>query len=257
MTRAASLAVWYVDVARVAPDLAEIERRCPRLSPDEEARAAAMVEPRDAVVWRTSRIALRFLLENIVGADMRRIPFAAGPGGKPRLAKSHGTLDFSLSHSAGHVLIGIADAGPVGVDLEQLRSVSLAGDRREALMAAAAAIVPDHNRGVGFGAGHFLQAWVRLEAVAKARGSGMGSLLRHLGLTGNRRPQGAATAAQGAAALLRDEGLTVRDLALPAGLFAAVAARDCGPGTIDPVSFPTVHSQIVALAAQSSQTAPR
>ena len=250
MTRAVSLGVWYVDVACVAPELAEIERRCPRLSHDEEGRAAAITEPRDAEAWRTARIALRFLLESIVGADMRRIPFAAGPDGKPRLAMGHGALDFSLSHSAGHVLIGIANPGPVGVDLEQLRTVSLTVERREALMAAAAALVPPQSRDVGSGDAPFLQAWVRLEALAKARGSGIGLLLRHLGLAGNRRQQLPTAAGKAAAALLRDAALTVRDLALPAGLFAAVAARDGVPSGIHAISFSAGRSQLAALAGQ-------
>ena len=256
MTHPVSLRVWYVDVARVAPELAEIERCCPRLSHDEEARAAAIAEPRDAEVWRTARIALRFLLESIVGAEMRRIPFAAGPDGKPRLAMGHGALDFSLSHSAGHVLIGIADPGPVGVDLEQLRTVSLTVARREALIAAAAVLVPGHSRDVGSGDGPLLQAWVRLEALAKARGSGIGPLLRDLGLVGNCRQQGAATG-RAAAALLRDTGLAVRDLALPAGLVAAVAASDRGASGIHALSFPAGHSRIAAPAGRSSRTATR
>src|ERR671918_41572 len=83
MTRAAFLAVWHLDVARVAAALLDAETHCPRLSHDEEARAAAMADAREAAAWRTARIALRLLLENIVGADMRRVPFAAGAAREP------------------------------------------------------------------------------------------------------------------------------------------------------------------------------
>jgi 4'-phosphopantetheinyl transferase len=241
----------------VASALGEIERRCPRLSHDEEARAAAIAERREAEAWRTARIALRLLLESIGGADLRRAPFPAGPAGKPQLAKRHGALDFSLSHSAGHVLIGIADPGPVGVDLERLRTVSVAVERRQALIAAAAAMVPGRSRDVGLADAHLLQAWVRLEALAKARGSGIGLLFRHLGLTGDRHRQGAAAAGQAAADLLRDDELMVRDLALPTGLFAAVAARAGGPRRIIASPFPTGRAQIAALARQSPRTATR
>jgi 4'-phosphopantetheinyl transferase len=257
MTRPASLAVWHVDVASVALALGEIERRCPRLSNDEEARAAAMADPREAEAWRTARIALRLLLESIVGEDLRRASFAAGPAGKPQLAKRRGALDFSLSHSGGHVLIGIANPGPVGVDLERLRSVSLAVERRQALIAAAAAMAPSHSPNLGLADGHLLQAWVRLEAVAKARGSGIGLLIWQLGLGGNRRRQGAPTAGQGAADLLRHAGLMVCDVPLPAGLFAAVAARDGGPSRMSAIPFPDSCAEIAALGSQGRRPATR
>jgi 4'-phosphopantetheinyl transferase len=257
MTREAFFAVWHADVARVAPTLVEIERRWPRLSHDEEARAAAMAEPREAEAWRTARIALRLQLESIVGEDLRRIPFKAGPGGKPQLARRHGALDFSLSHSGGHVLIAIADPGPVGVDLERLRPLAIAADRREAILAAAAATVPGPRRDEDLADADFLQAWVRLEALAKARGSGIGLLLRHLGLTGHRRRRGATAAGQAAAALLRDDGLMVQDLALPAGLFAAVSARRGTPSRIRATPFSASGAEIAAPGSQGRRPATR
>jgi 4'-phosphopantetheinyl transferase len=257
MTRAASLAVWHVDVARVAPSLAEAERRCPRLSPDEEARAASMADPREAEAWRTARIALRALLESVVGADVRRTPFAAGPAGKPLLANRRGTLDFSLSHSGGHALIAIAEPGPVGVDVERLRAVSIGVERRQVLIAAAEAMVSPESRGAARADASFLQAWVRLEALAKARGSGIGVLFRDLGLTGARRRQGAAAAGQAAAGLLREAGLVVCDVTLPAGLFAAVAARASGPSRIEAQPFPIDGAPIAAPQDRSHQPAPR
>jgi 4'-phosphopantetheinyl transferase len=256
MTHEGSLAVWHVDVARVAPALGEIERRCPRLSHDEEARATAVADPREAEAWRTARIALRLLLETVVGADMRRIPFAAGPAGKPQLVKQPGALDFSLSHSGGHVLIGIANPGPVGVDLECLRAVSLAVERRRVLIAAAAAMVPGHSYDVDLTDSELLQAWVRLEALAKARGTGIGLLFRHLGLTGDRCRQGAAAAGQAAADLLRSAGLMVCDIALPAGLFAAVAARSDRPSRIRANAFPLGCAQIAAIKGPAAGPHP-
>jgi 4'-phosphopantetheinyl transferase len=257
MTPEGSLAVWHFHVARLAPVLGEIERQCPRLSCDEEARAAAMGEPREAEAWRTARIALRLLLESIVGADMRRTPFVVGPAGKPQLARAQGALDFSLSHSGGHVLIAIAKPGPVGVDVECLRGVSLADEYRRALITAAEAMVLGRSRDVGLSDAHLLRAWVRLEALAKARGSGIGVLIRELGLTGARRRYGAVARSQVAADLLRDAGLRVCDLALSDGLFAAVAARDSGPtrGQVNPFSFD--GARVASLDSQCRGTATR
>jgi 4'-phosphopantetheinyl transferase len=254
MSRANLLAVWHVHVARLSSALLEIERRCPRLSEDEQARAAAMADPREADAWRTARVALRLLLEDLAGADVRRIPFAAGPAGKPRLAEGHGAVDFSLSHSGGHVLIAIADPGPVGVDLERLRKVSMAVERRQALVAAAAALVPGSLRDEGSTDAGFLQSWVRLEALAKARGTGLGPLLRDLGLTRTRREQDAAAAGQAAGRLLREAGLTVCDLELPAGLFAAVAASGGGPNRIGAIPFPLGGAWSKALLCERSSS---
>jgi 4'-phosphopantetheinyl transferase len=237
MSSAAALAVWHIDVARAAPALAENERRCPRLSHDEEARAAAMPDPREAVIWRTTRIALRLLLESVAGADMRRVPFAAGAAGKPRLARHRGALDFSLSHCGGDILIAIAGAGPVGIDLERLRAVSMEAERRRALIAAAAALVPASIPDEDPTDAHLLQAWVRLEALAKARGCGIGLLFRDFGLSGGRR-QGAAAAGQAAGRLVREAGLKVCDLTLPTGLFGAIAARGDAATPITVHPFP-------------------
>jgi 4'-phosphopantetheinyl transferase len=217
-----------------------------------------MADPREAEAWRTARIALRALLESVVGADVRRRPFAAGPAGKPLLATGRGTLDFSLSHSARHALIAIGEPGPVGVDVERLRAVSIGGERREVLIAAAEAMVVSADAREPTGAdASFLQAWVRLEAFAKARGSGIGVLFRDLGLTEARRRQRAAAAGQAAAGLLREAGLVVCDVTLPAGLFAAVAARASGPSRIEAQPFPIDGAPVAARIGRGHQPATR
>jgi hypothetical protein len=79
--------------------------------------------------------------------------------------------------------------------------------------------------------GAFLQAWARLEAFSKARGCGLSQTLTDLGARGSplRRPS-LPELRGNAQRLARDTGLAVQDIALPIGLFGAIAApRDAPP----------------------------
>ncbi len=69
-----------------------------------------------------------------------------------------------------------------------------------------------------------MQAWSRLEAFAKARGSGLARLLADVGVRG-----GSSTPARVEAAARRvvgEAGLKVRDLTLPPGLYGAVTVGE-------------------------------
>lgn len=205
--------VWLVDLARAAPNLAAEEAAHPRLSTDELDRAAAMGESGED--WRLSRIALRIVLERVVGSQLREQPFRLSSRGKPALPWDAG-IEFSLSHTGQYALIAVARKA-VGVDLEQVRPVRFPPDRQQAMLDAARALV-------GSGPIDFLQAWVRLEAWAKARGSGVGALLHDISIRG---PGWEAHTAQNfgaiAAERLRAEGFTIQDLDLPAPFHGAIA----------------------------------
>ncbi|MCL4765290.1 MAG: hypothetical protein KJZ80_03555 [Hyphomicrobiaceae bacterium] len=249
MTCAASLArLWLVDVVRAGPALAALEAATPRLSEDERARAAALA--RHGEDWRLLRIALRVLLEGAVGPKLRLVPFRTSRRGKPALPWRAG-VEFSLSHSGRLGLVAIA-AGPVGVDLEHEREVRFPADRQQAMLAAARALAPTAGRAGDRApdAPGILQAWVRLEAWGKARGSGVGALLHDLGIRGRRWTAGGGAADDGelAAALLRQEALDLHDLDLPPGLFGAVAGHDLAapPPVRD---FPADFAAMATLAS--------
>jgi phosphopantetheinyl transferase len=213
--------LWLVDLARCGPALAELERETPRLADDERARGGAMRDP----VVRRERIAaytaLRILLERAVGPRCRRRAFLRGLAGAPRLAD--GGARFSLSHTEGFALIGLAAALPVGVDVERARRVALPPGRRAELCAAAVGIagasLPDAE------ADHaMVQAWVRLEAFTKARGRALLATLADLGLRGTGLPPPPPARVEAAArALVGQAGLAVSDVSLPAGLLGAAA----------------------------------
>lgn len=135
----------------------------------ERAKAFALERPRRSFV--RTRVALRSLLGRYLCRSPREVPIAFGPNGKPRLEADD--LHFNLAHSADLALIAITNGGPVGIDIEQLRTISNAlelADRnfhpseRAAIRAAQAA---DRSH-------MFLRCWTRKEAVIKALGIGIG-----------------------------------------------------------------------------------
>ncbi len=107
MTR---LSLWTADLD--APRAFES-----RLSEEESDRAARFLEPLARRRWIASRLWLRVALARYTGLPVERITLKSGPLGKPRLADSN--LEFSLSHSAARVLIGISDQHSIGVDIEK------------------------------------------------------------------------------------------------------------------------------------------
>ena len=117
-----------------------------------------------------------------MGSALRGVAFARSARGKPRLDEA--PIAFNISHVPGLALIALARGGTVGVDLERARAVRVRAPRRARIEAAGAAL----NRAEPFAAdadARFLQAWVRLEAFAKAEGDGVGRLFTRLGISGN------------------------------------------------------------------------
>jgi len=140
------------------------------LDDPERARAARFVFDHDRRRYLAAHRLLRELLamRNEIAADALAI--AVGPHGKPHLVDRR--CAFNLSHSGGVALIGIADNGEVGVDVEVLRptpeldalvrSHFSAGERR------AMESVAHGARDLAF-----LVGWTRKEACLKAVGVGL------------------------------------------------------------------------------------
>jgi 4'-phosphopantetheinyl transferase len=121
----------------------------------------------------TARAALRALLGRYLGLPAARIELGVTSRGKPVLMPgAHPDLRFNLSHSGALALVAVRLGEDVGVDLEAIRDdvdcdavvattfpaaqrlvwrTVLAARRREA----------------------FFDAWVRMEAIAKASGRGI------------------------------------------------------------------------------------
>lgn len=243
-----STELWLVDLDAAGPVLAALERDHPRLTAADRARARRLRDSRERRRRLAAYAALRIVLERVAGPGVRGRRIVRPPGDRPRLAAAG--PHFSLSHAGGWALIGVAREDVIGVDLETARSLSMSPRRREEVLAVGAGLgARPPLAAVGDAA--LLQAWCRLEACAKARGSGVAALLRALGLRasgGRQLPLEQVEAA--ARRLARDAGLAVRDVELPARLFGATASAG-KPAPVHPRRFPRDRREIARLLVGS------
>jgi 4'-phosphopantetheinyl transferase len=237
--------IWCIDLTDARAALLALEARVPRLSVEEHRRAEALSDASTREEWLAAHIALRLLIERTCGNQWRQVAFTHDDRGKPRLEGA--PVEFSLSHARGLALIALSRGGIVGVDVERTRTVRIDPARRhricEAGAAMSAAILPaaEDER--------FLQAWVRLEALAKAEGCGIGRMLTRLGIlgAGARAPaKSSATRATAEAVLDQSPASSVRDLALGEGVFGAVASPHLNIEP-QPIWLPTGFEQLEKL----------
>jgi phosphopantetheinyl transferase len=147
--------VWIVPLDR--PE-SEVERLYGLLSADERERAGRPPHAPRKRRYVVRQGATREILARYTEAPPEALELVRSSAGKPSLAGA-GELRFSVSDSADLALVAVARRD-VGVDLEQVR------DR--------AAV----RRMRALGRERFFERWTRLEAVGKARGSGMLRLRR-------------------------------------------------------------------------------
>lgn len=234
--------VWLADVDAAGGALDEFERLFPLLTADERSRASGL-EPLVAKQWTRTRVALRILLASRLGPQSARSAFLLSPSGKPALGS--GGLHFSVSHSDRFALIALSSDGPVGVDIEARSQVKMHPDRQQAIEAAAIALALDMALPAPGDATRFLQAWTRLEALAKATGDGVGALLTNLGVRGPVTTLGEHEA-KDMSALLTADGCALRITDLHLGCAASVA----GPSASDVVlhRLPAALSDLIDLS---------
>lgn len=192
--------LWAVDLAGGRDVLIDLGQRLGLAAPPpladgvERTRAAA-------------RVALRLVLAGHIGIEAAHRPFAVARDGKPFVQPRDdgAAIEFSLAHCEAAAVIAVSRDGPVGIDVEAPRRVRISADRRGMLLEAARSLAPEAALPEGPGEAQFLQAWVRLEALAKATGEGLGALLGRLGDAASPL---AATQVNGTRVRVRDLGLT-------------------------------------------------
>jgi len=123
--------LFLVDMAELRPHLNLLESF---LSVEEVARSQRYFSETDRVRSVASRGVLRILLSAYTGRRAKQLAFAQTPAGKPLLARAQPDAraipenedwQFSVSHSADHLLLGISVGRSVGVDIEQIRPIGV------------------------------------------------------------------------------------------------------------------------------------
>ena len=175
------LELWRIDLVAAGSALRDVEQATPRLSAWEREKALTIADTAVAAEWLAAHVGLRILIERAAGVRWRGMPFERGRGAKPHLKRA--PITFSLSHVPGRALIGLSRNNLIGVDLERTRPVRVRPPRRASIEFVAGALNTRQPLPVSVDA-RFLQSWVRLEALAKADGRGIGRLLTQLGIVG-------------------------------------------------------------------------
>jgi 4'-phosphopantetheinyl transferase len=232
----ATAAIWYVDVAasrELCCTIAAERGLWKSAGAERAANAQGLSEDERDLV---AHVALRVVLSQYVGWDAASQPFHRSPAGKPSLAAQ--AVAFSLSHSGELAAFAIGPRQPVGIDIEMIRAPRLSAENRMRLMAAADGLAGSSLERGNDADRRLLDAWVRIEAAAKAIGCGVGALLGEIGA---RRGSGAdgAEIERRAAVVRTRTGLQVAGLpSLPEGTTGAVAVQ-AGRGIAAPRWFPT------------------
>lgn len=232
------LGIVFVDLDASCAFLEAEEARTPRLGASDIVRAVRLAgDPRRQQLWRGARIALRVVLERIAGPEIRGVDFEIATGGRPALGA--GQPHFSVSHTDAVALIAVSRLAPVGVDIERVRELSMNADRRGRIIAAAAGFAPDVSFDTNSNA-DVLKAWVGLEAIAKARGSGIGVVLTEAGVIGHRANEGED-----------HHGFSVAALRVPKPYIAAVAMPELSENITVQI-FPSRADEFDAFLVRSA-----
>ena len=179
--------IWSVDLDAAATDLLVLEADSGLLTAADRAAADGIADQAAAHRRLAAIVALRLVLCGIAGRVSATRGFAREAQGKPYLPD--GACHFNVAHSGSRVLIALSTHA-VGIDIELPRDVHMEARRR--LLIESAAIAVGHGKQLPGRTvqQRFLQAWTRLEALAKADGCGIGRVLTEIGAVGRRRDVG-------------------------------------------------------------------
>jgi 4'-phosphopantetheinyl transferase len=176
--------VWAASLA-VSPEvLRELSRN---LAPDEMARAAKFRFELHRNRYIAGRGILRRILARYTSIDPAELAFDYSSNGKPtlrmaaalRTAPGSAPLHFNLAHSEDLAAFAITSAGPVGVDVEQVRQLKdmdhlvarfFSARENERFQQLAAINKPSA----------FFNLWTRKEALLKATGAGIAGGLNNV-----------------------------------------------------------------------------
>ncbi|HEV2370668.1 MAG TPA: 4'-phosphopantetheinyl transferase superfamily protein [Streptosporangiaceae bacterium] len=136
----------------------------------DETSLAKIAVPSARTQAALGRAVLRWVLGQVLGQRPSDIVLDRAPSGRPFLPGSD--WDFSLSYADALVGVAVARGVRVGLDLARIRPVQAADAVAARMFCAADRAALSVLSGAARQARWF-QAWTRLEAVVKARGSGI------------------------------------------------------------------------------------
>ncbi|MCU1323514.1 MAG: phosphopantetheine-protein transferase [Acidobacteriaceae bacterium] len=160
--------LWLLDL-ELAYSLCDMHDRM--LSGDELEKVSRFASSELSYRYRATRVLLRYLLSKYLRTSPKEIQFTYGANGKPHLRPDH-SLEFNVSHSGNRAAVAITANSPVGVDLEEIRSIP------EASQISAQCFSPEEVRQLAGMAtlqqiSAFMWCWSRKEALLKAMGCGL------------------------------------------------------------------------------------
>jgi 4'-phosphopantetheinyl transferase len=163
--------IWHQNLARA---LTEVEALGRLLSPDEMERAQRFRFEANRNEYMVCRGTLRALLGHYVSIPPKELCFEYSEYGRPTLAtgSSAADLDFNVSHSGGHALLGFARGRKIGLDIEKIRrdfGTTEIAERffSEAERSSFRDLPPEQRHEA------FFRCWTRKEALIKALGEGL------------------------------------------------------------------------------------
>jgi 4'-phosphopantetheinyl transferase len=155
------------------------------LSPDERTRADRFQFEVHRNRFVVGRGLLRVILARYCDVPPERLRFNYGANGKPELTpgqgarRAAGALHFNLAHSEGVGVLAVTQSGPVGVDVEQVRTLlefkELVGRFFSLREAAEFSTLPWEHQPAAF-----FSLWTRKEALLKAMGEGIARSLNQV-----------------------------------------------------------------------------
>ncbi len=164
----AGVHLWWCDLT---PTAALLDQYSATLSVDEHARAARFgtAELRNRYVM--GRGALRQVLARVLGVRPITVSIVRGVRGRPQLAGVP-SLDFNVSHTTSVALIGLAEQGRIGVDVESIdRAINTTGIARKFMT------LRERDELATFDAEgqrrRVLTLWTCKEAISKATGEAL------------------------------------------------------------------------------------
>ena len=162
--------IWSVDLDR---NRHQVHALSEVLTESERQRAAKFINPVHRDRWIVARGYLRQILSQYLDLTPEQIVFAYGEQGKPAIEGD--PIQFNLSHSHDRAVYAISAKHPVGIDLEYIHSISVAGLVDRFFSAREQAIF--HALPVSKHQSAFFHAWTQKEAYLKACGTGLSTPL--------------------------------------------------------------------------------